>query len=110
MCSQTFGPSGIWTSKYIKIFHKNKNPYVWVVFAVFPLQEGAIEAEEFTSRLYKELNSSPQPYLVPFLKVKLFFFLVLKKCSSIHVIQFYCIVVFQVHEPCNYLLLDRQLS
>lgn len=32
------------------------------------LLEGAIEAEEFTSRLYKELNSSPQPYLVPFLK------------------------------------------
>ncbi|XP_018941813.2 transcription initiation factor TFIID subunit 4-like isoform X1 [Cyprinus carpio] len=32
------------------------------------LLEGKIEAEEFTSRLYKELNSSPQPYLVPFLK------------------------------------------
>uniref|UniRef100_A0A8C1G3L9 TAF4A RNA polymerase II, TATA box binding protein (TBP)-associated factor n=1 Tax=Cyprinus carpio TaxID=7962 RepID=A0A8C1G3L9_CYPCA len=32
------------------------------------LLEGTIEAEEFTSRLYKELNSSPQPYLVPFLK------------------------------------------
>ncbi|XP_072522434.1 transcription initiation factor TFIID subunit 4 [Salminus brasiliensis] len=32
------------------------------------LLEGAIEAEDFTSRLYKELNSSPQPYLVPFLK------------------------------------------
>ncbi|XP_059393164.1 transcription initiation factor TFIID subunit 4-like isoform X2 [Carassius carassius] len=32
------------------------------------LLEGSIEAEEFTSRLYKELNSSPQPYLVPFLK------------------------------------------
>ncbi|KAF4107544.1 hypothetical protein G5714_011908 [Onychostoma macrolepis] len=32
------------------------------------LLEGMIEAEEFTSRLYKELNSSPQPYLVPFLK------------------------------------------
>lgn len=33
-------------------------------------QEGKLEAEEFTSRLYKELNSSPQPYLVPFLKVR----------------------------------------
>lgn len=33
------------------------------------LQEGKIEAEDFTSRLYRELNSSPQPYLVPFLKV-----------------------------------------
>ncbi|XP_029359008.1 transcription initiation factor TFIID subunit 4 [Echeneis naucrates] len=32
------------------------------------LLEGKLEAEEFTSRLYKELNSSPQPYLVPFLK------------------------------------------
>ncbi|KAL2103628.1 hypothetical protein ACEWY4_000496 [Coilia grayii] len=32
------------------------------------LLEGKIEAEDFTSRLYQELNSSPQPYLVPFLK------------------------------------------
>ncbi|XP_041836623.1 transcription initiation factor TFIID subunit 4 isoform X2 [Melanotaenia boesemani] len=32
------------------------------------LLEGKLEAEEFTSRLYKELNSSPQPYLVPFLE------------------------------------------
>ncbi|XP_034441792.1 transcription initiation factor TFIID subunit 4-like [Hippoglossus hippoglossus] len=32
------------------------------------LLEGKLEPEEFTSSLYKELNSSPQPYLVPFLK------------------------------------------
>ncbi|XP_061075660.1 transcription initiation factor TFIID subunit 4-like isoform X1 [Conger conger] len=32
------------------------------------LLEGKMEAEDFTSRLYRELNSSPQPYLVPFLK------------------------------------------
>uniref|UniRef100_A0A8C7FT48 TATA-box binding protein associated factor 4 n=1 Tax=Oncorhynchus kisutch TaxID=8019 RepID=A0A8C7FT48_ONCKI len=32
------------------------------------LLESKIEAEDFTSRLYRELNSSPQPYLVPFLK------------------------------------------
>ncbi|XP_077191885.1 transcription initiation factor TFIID subunit 4 isoform X3 [Paroedura picta] len=32
------------------------------------LLDGKIEAEDFTSRLYQELNSSPQPYLVPFLK------------------------------------------
>ncbi|MEQ2278297.1 transcription initiation factor TFIID subunit 4, partial [Xenotaenia resolanae] len=32
------------------------------------LLEGKMEPEDFTSRLYKELNSSPQPYLVPFLK------------------------------------------
>lgn len=37
---------------------------MWFVF-----QDGKIEAEDFTSRLYRELNSSPQPYLVPFLKV-----------------------------------------
>lgn len=33
-------------------------------------QEAKIEPEDFTSRLYQELNSSPQPYLVPFLKVR----------------------------------------
>ncbi|XP_054464949.1 transcription initiation factor TFIID subunit 4-like [Anoplopoma fimbria] len=32
------------------------------------LLESKIEPEDFTSRLYRELNSSPQPYLVPFLK------------------------------------------
>ncbi|XP_028437588.1 transcription initiation factor TFIID subunit 4 isoform X2 [Perca flavescens] len=32
------------------------------------LLEAKIEPEDFTSRLYRELNSSPQPYLVPFLK------------------------------------------
>ncbi|XP_062252417.1 transcription initiation factor TFIID subunit 4-like isoform X2 [Platichthys flesus] len=32
------------------------------------LLEGKLEPEEFTSSLYKELKSSPQPYLVPFLK------------------------------------------
>ncbi|XP_061909851.1 transcription initiation factor TFIID subunit 4-like isoform X2 [Entelurus aequoreus] len=32
------------------------------------LLEAKLEPEEFTTRLYKELNSSPQPYLVPFLK------------------------------------------
>ncbi|XP_029362412.1 LOW QUALITY PROTEIN: transcription initiation factor TFIID subunit 4-like [Echeneis naucrates] len=32
------------------------------------LLEAKIEPEDFTSRLYRELNSSPQPYLLPFLK------------------------------------------
>ncbi|KAM9786022.1 transcription initiation factor TFIID subunit 4-like [Neosynchiropus ocellatus] len=32
------------------------------------LLESKLEPEEFTSSLYKELNSPPQPYLVPFLK------------------------------------------
>ncbi|XP_069778678.1 transcription initiation factor TFIID subunit 4-like isoform X4 [Narcine bancroftii] len=33
------------------------------------LLDGKLEVEEFTSQLYQELKSSPQPYLVPFLKV-----------------------------------------
>ncbi|RMC15491.1 hypothetical protein DUI87_07683 [Hirundo rustica rustica] len=33
------------------------------------LLEAKIEPEEFTKKLYIELKSSPQPYLVPFLKV-----------------------------------------
>ncbi|XP_072324599.1 transcription initiation factor TFIID subunit 4-like isoform X1 [Scyliorhinus torazame] len=32
------------------------------------LLDGKMEVEEFTNQLYKELKSSPQPYLVPFLK------------------------------------------
>ncbi|XP_068179020.1 transcription initiation factor TFIID subunit 4-like isoform X1 [Antennarius striatus] len=35
------------------------------------LLDAKIEPEEFTSRLQTELNSSPQPYLVPFLKKSL---------------------------------------
>lgn len=35
------------------------------------LINGSIEAEAFTTRLQVELNSSPQPYLVPFLKKNL---------------------------------------
>lgn len=37
---------------------------------LFVQQEAKIEPEDFTSRLYQELSSSPQPYLVPFLKVR----------------------------------------
>lgn len=33
-------------------------------------QDAKIDPEEFTSRLQSELKSSPQPYLVPFLKVR----------------------------------------
>lgn len=36
---------------------------------LLPLQDAKIEPEEFTNRLQSELKSSPQPYLVPFLKV-----------------------------------------
>ncbi|XP_072267394.1 transcription initiation factor TFIID subunit 4B isoform X2 [Pyxicephalus adspersus] len=35
------------------------------------LLDSKIEPEEFTTKLYKELKSSPQPYLVPFLKKSL---------------------------------------
>lgn len=37
----------------------------------FHPQDANIEAEEFTRQLYVELKSSPQPHLVPFLKVEL---------------------------------------
>lgn len=33
------------------------------------VQDAKIEPEEFTTRLQAELKSSPQPYLIPFLKV-----------------------------------------
>lgn len=33
------------------------------------MQDGKVEPEMFTERLQRELQSSPQPYLVPFLKV-----------------------------------------
>uniref|UniRef100_A0A8B9IYE3 TATA-box binding protein associated factor 4b n=1 Tax=Amazona collaria TaxID=241587 RepID=A0A8B9IYE3_9PSIT len=36
------------------------------------LLEAKIEPEEFTKKLYIELKSSPQPYLVPFLKKSMF--------------------------------------
>ncbi|KAG8570991.1 hypothetical protein GDO81_011500 [Engystomops pustulosus] len=35
------------------------------------LLDSQLEPEEFTTKLYKELKSSPQPYLVPFLKKSL---------------------------------------
>ncbi|XP_053323865.1 transcription initiation factor TFIID subunit 4B [Spea bombifrons] len=35
------------------------------------LLDSKMETEEFTTKLYKELKSSPQPYLVPFLKKSL---------------------------------------
>lgn len=33
------------------------------------VQEGEVEAEQFTEELYQELKATPQPCLVPFLKV-----------------------------------------
>lgn len=46
----------VWNLFFLLLFH-------------FSLQDAKIEPEEFTSRLQAELKSSPQPYLVPFLKV-----------------------------------------
>lgn len=42
-----------------------------VKLLVKSLLEGKLEAEEFTEQLYKELKSTPQPCLVPFLKKSL---------------------------------------
>ena len=47
-------------------------PSVWLFLLnglLFVPQDAKIEPEEFTSRLQAELKSSPQPYLIPFLKV-----------------------------------------
>lgn len=54
-----------------KLLRRIKAFTVWNLFLLFhfSLQDAKIEPEEFTSRLQAELKSSPQPYLVPFLKV-----------------------------------------
>lgn len=39
------------------------------IYTFLILQEEKLEAEEFTEKLYRELKSTPQPCLVPFLKV-----------------------------------------
>lgn len=61
-------------NKHCIIYACNDHSHFPVSRAFVFSQEGKLETEEFTSRLYKELNSSPQPYLVPFLKVGNFFF------------------------------------
>lgn len=57
-------------STLIKLAHGQQSPETTasVKELIKKLLEGKLEPEEFTSRLYKELKSSPQPYLVPFLK------------------------------------------
>ena len=50
------------------------NVYFFIFVNVFLLQgliDGRVEPEIFTTKLQKELNSSPQPCLVPFLKKSL---------------------------------------
>ena len=36
---------------------------------LYKFQDGKVEPQTFTEKLQIELKSSPQPYLVPFLKV-----------------------------------------
>lgn len=55
---QSNAAPGVWARSVLQEFHVN-----------FLFKDGKIEAEDFTSWLYRELNSSPRPYLVPFLKV-----------------------------------------
>lgn len=63
--------------------HSQKNKFTFyrvgctvifiLLYAVFNSgQDAKIEPEEFTNRLQTELKSSPQPYLIPFLKVASF--------------------------------------
>ena len=49
---------------------------IWLSFA---LQNGSVEPMQFTSKLQVELKSSPQPYLIPFLKVGVFPFFFVRK-------------------------------
>lgn len=42
------------------------------------LVDAKVEPEEFTTKLQRELNSSPQPCLIPFLKVLYIFILKIK--------------------------------
>lgn len=42
---------------------------IYLLMNFFNLQEGKLEAEAFTEQLYDTLKSTPQPCLVPFLKV-----------------------------------------
>lgn len=46
-----------------------KLPAYLFIDEFFYLQEGKLEAEAFTEQLYDTLKSTPQPCLVPFLKV-----------------------------------------
>ena len=53
------------------------------------LIDDKISPDEFTKRLQIELNSSPQPYLVPFLEVSISTFWYLPTCFRFLFIQ-YC--------------------
>lgn len=75
----TFYPLFFFFLKKKSHSQKNKFTIYHVVCTVIFLnavfnsgQDAKIEPEEFTNRLQTELKSSPQPYLIPFLKVASF--------------------------------------
>ena len=47
------------------------SPNIFITYFYQGLIDGRVEPEVFTTRLQRELNSSPQPCLVPFLKKSL---------------------------------------
>ena len=47
------------------------------------LVDAKVEPEEFTTKLQRELNSSPQPCLIPFLKVIFLIYILRKHKSSL---------------------------
>jgi len=63
------------------------------------VQDGRVEPEDFTSKLQKELKSSPQPYLVPFLKVNYSYRttscrqLDHRHVAIVHVVLMYCLLL-----------------
>ncbi|XP_064363408.1 transcription initiation factor TFIID subunit 4B isoform X7 [Dromaius novaehollandiae] len=56
------------TAASVKTLSQTTNSVASTVQPPAVIQEAKIEPEEFTKKLYIELKSSPQPYLVPFLK------------------------------------------
>lgn len=60
------GPAGELLSDPPLVLLRPSNFQLTVCMCV---QDAKIEPEEFTTRLQAELKSSPQPYLIPFLKV-----------------------------------------
>lgn len=77
---------------YVDIIWKKSNQTTelssWCFFSS-PLKDAKIDPEEFTGRLQSELKSSPQPYLVPFLKVMWTLFRCINICIEIHVLSFW---------------------
>ena len=84
-----------WFCKYNAI-HSN--------FCLF--QDGKLEPEVFTEKLQKELKSSPQPYLVPFLKVinYCFYYTLYVYCKFVSSHLFLLMLKQRLPEICHFLL------